>query len=156
MGNVAEHKARAKSERLAAAKEKDFPALFERLSTELLDKHGVSIEPFANTIKTALPAYRLVMGDKLIGFADAQVGRREEYVHVDIAIYRNGVFCVEHLGIPKTDSAELMDMRYVVFLMDWEQMHCWKYSVKTKRSYCALADGPKVNMLIPKKYWSPV
>ena len=156
MGTVTEQKARAKEERLAAAKEKDYPALIQRLTEALFEKHGVTIEGFNSGQKAALPHYRLIMGDKLIGFADAIVGRREEYVKVNAATYRNGVFVVEHLGIPKSDSADLMDMRYVVFLMDWEQMHRWQYSVKSKRSYCAMVDGPEVMMMIPKKYWTPL
>lgn len=156
MAKVAEQKAKAKEERLAAAREKDFPLLLEKLGLQLFDKHGVKIEPFNSGQKAALPHYRLIMGDKLIGFADAIVGRREEYVKVNAAIYRNGVFVVDHFGIPKSDSADLMDMRYVVFLMDWEQMHRWQYSAKSKRSYCAMVDGPEVMMMIPKKYWTPL
>lgn len=157
MTAVAERKQKAKAERVAAAEESDRETLIERLKGLLQEKYQIKFEPFASSRKTILPPYCLTMNGKIIGFSDVLIGKREEYVKISAATYRNGAFCVEHFGVPKDATLKkLSRMRYVVFLLDWDSTYRWSYNPGKIKPYPTLTEQDGLKVYISKREFEPV
>lgn len=152
-------KLKNKTQRIEKARELDKERILPMLFDRLRERRGIKLSPYNPDERKLLPQFTMweegAEDPRLLGFADVLFGKREDFIKVPVSSLRNGAFVTTHLQAPGTkEDPKAKDVRYLVFLADWDSFLFLEYS--PKRKYVTLTMGDQIFACVPKTHFQDV